>query len=93
MARAALVIEMSVMRVVFQVAGNAIGFGVGENLGCMTGITFRFPMRAEAWELRQIVIEKYGFLPFCFRMAVFALRAKSPFVDFIFEMTRFAARL
>ena len=91
-ARAALVVEVTAVRIFFLMAGNASGFRLAENLCLMAVRALHIVVFSEQRKWAEIVIEKQRILPIHFRMAILALSAERLFVHIVIQMTGFAGR-
>ena len=91
MAGVAAILEMALVRVVVEMAGNAVRRFVRIRLCGMTGIAFLFPVHAVQGESRKVVIEEYRVLPVDFRMAALALLPQDAVVRIVVQVTALAA--
>ena len=92
MARAALVVEITAVRIYFLMAGNTSGLRLAESLCLMAVGAFHIVVFSEQRKWAEIVIEKQRILPIHFRMAILALIAERLFVHIVIQVTGLAGR-
>ena len=85
-AGATVIIEATVVGVIFGVAVCAVTVCTNEYRRFMTRIAFEIVVLAEQWETGQVVDEQRRFLPGFFSVAVIALVALFAVMNFIFKV-------
>ena len=91
-ARAALVVEITAVRIFFLMAGNTSGLRLAESLCLMAIGAFHIVVFSEQRKWAEIVIEKQRILPIHFGMAILALSAERLFVHIVIQVTGLAGR-
>ncbi len=79
----AMILEISLVRVIFTVAGNAATLFTCERLGGMTAVAFLLFVHAVQRESCQVVIEEHRVLPVNFCMASLTLGAQCSLVRIV----------
>ena len=78
--------EVTVVRVVFTVAGSTVTFLMSERLRLMAILALIFVVHAKERESGKVVIEKHRVLPLNFCVATPATRSQRPFMSVVVQM-------
>lgn len=88
----AALMEVTVVRVVFTVAGSTVTFLMAERLRLMAILALILVVHAKERESGKIVIEKHRVLPLNFCVATSAARSQRLFVWIVVQMARVTTR-